>query len=74
MEAPKDACIPEIPERRGSYLAISVFRGGVLRERLNLHIDEAGNQDLSEGLYLAAVVLHEHAVDIEGPRETDSRI
>lgn len=38
-----------------------------MRERLNLHIDEAGNQDLSEGLYLVAVVLHEHAVDIERP-------
>lgn len=38
-----------------------------MRERLNLHIDEAGNQDLSEGLYLVAVVLHEHDVDIEAP-------
>lgn len=38
-----------------------------MQERLNLHIDEAGNQDLSEGLYLVAVVLHEHTADIEGP-------
>lgn len=38
-----------------------------MQERLNLHIDEAGNQDLSEGLYLVAVVLHEHAADIEEP-------
>lgn len=36
-----------------------------MRDRLNLHIDEAGSQDLSEGLYLVAVVLHEHDVDIE---------
>ena len=36
-----------------------------MQERRNLHIDEAGNQDLSEGLYLVAVVLHEHNVDIE---------
>lgn len=26
-EAPKDACVPEVPERRGSCLAISVSRG-----------------------------------------------
>ena len=38
-----------------------------MQERLNLHIDEAGNQDLSEGLYLVAVVLHEHAVDVKTP-------
>ncbi|MBQ9001550.1 MAG: hypothetical protein IJ087_06835 [Eggerthellaceae bacterium] len=38
-----------------------------MQERLNLHIDEAGNQDLSEGLYIVAVVLHEHVVDVEGP-------
>lgn len=38
-----------------------------MQERLNLHIDEAGNQDLSEGLYLVAVVLHEHTNDIETP-------
>ncbi len=35
--------------------------------RLNLHIDESGNQDLSEGLYLVAVVLHNHAADIATP-------
>ena len=38
-----------------------------MQERLNLHVDEAGNQDLSEGLYLVAVVLHEHAIDVEEP-------
>ena len=37
-----------------------------MAERLNLHIDETGNQDLSEGRYLVAVVLHEHGADIEG--------
>lgn len=31
-----------------------------MSKRLNLHIDETGNQDLSEGRYLVAVVLHEH--------------
>ena len=36
-----------------------------MQERLNLHIDETGSQDLSEGLYLVAVVLHEHADDVE---------
>lgn len=36
-------------------------------ERLNLHIDEAGNQDLSEGLYLVAVVLHDHKDDVAAP-------
>ncbi len=36
-------------------------------ERLNLHIDEAGNQDLSEGLYLVAVVLHNHDDDVAAP-------
>lgn len=36
-----------------------------MQERLNLHIDEAGCQDLSEGLCLVSVVLHEHNVDIE---------
>lgn len=35
--------------------------------RLNLHIDETGSQDLSEGLYLIAVVLHEHSADIIMP-------
>ena len=38
--------------------------GGNMPNRLNLHIDETGNQDLSEGLYLVAVVLHNHSVDI----------
>ena len=36
-----------------------------MQERLNLHIDEAGNQNLSEGIYLVAVVMHEHDVNIE---------
>lgn len=31
-----------------------------MSKRLNLLIDETGNQDLSEGRYLVAVVLHEH--------------
>lgn len=35
--------------------------------RLNLHIDETGNQDLSEGMYLVSVVLHEHDADIATP-------
>ena len=38
-----------------------------MTNRLNLHIDETGNQDLSEGLYLVAVVLHDHSVDITTP-------
>lgn len=37
--------------------------------RLNLHIDESGNQDLSEGLYLVTVVLHDHSADIAAPIE-----
>lgn len=36
-------------------------------ERLNLHVDESGTQDLAEGLYLVAVVLHEHDADITAP-------
>ena len=50
------------PERRGSYLAVSLA-GGFLR-RLNLHIDETGNQDLSEGSYLVTIVMHDHSDDI----------
>lgn len=38
-----------------------------MTNRLNLHIDESGNQDLSEGLYLVAIVLHDHADDIDAP-------
>lgn len=34
-------------------------------KRLNLHIDETGSQDISENIYLIAVVLHEHTIDIE---------
>ena len=37
-----------------------------MAKRLNLHIDESGNQDLSEGRYLVAVVLHDHSEDIGG--------
>lgn len=36
---------------------------------MNLHIDESGDQDLSEGLCLVAVVLHEHSSDIAAPIE-----
>ena len=35
-----------------------------MSKRLNLHIDESGNQDLCEGRYLVAVVLHEHGACI----------
>lgn len=38
-----------------------------MSERLNLHIDESGNQDLSEGEYLVSVVLHEHSKDVLAP-------
>ncbi len=34
-------------------------------KRLNLHIDESGNQDLSEGRYLLTVVLHDHSEDVD---------
>lgn len=40
-----------------------------MSNRLNLHIDESGNQNLSEGLYLVAVVLHDHTDDIRMPVE-----
>lgn len=36
-----------------------------MANRLNLHIDESGSQDLSEGRYLVAVVLHNHAEGVE---------
>lgn len=36
-------------------------------ERLNLHIDESGSQDLSEGRYYLAVVIHPHSADIKKP-------
>lgn len=39
----------------------------ILANRLNLHIDESGNQDLSEGRYIVAVVLHDHSSDIATP-------
>ena len=38
-----------------------------MANRLNLHIDESGNQDLSEGRYIVAVVLHDHSSDIATP-------
>lgn len=40
-----------------------------MTKRLNLHIDETGTQDLSEGLYLVAVVLHDHSEDVMTPIE-----
>ena len=36
-----------------------------MAKRLNLHIDESGNQDLSEGRYLLTVVLHDHSEDVD---------
>lgn len=41
-----------------------------MAKRLNLHIDESGNQGLSEGRYLIAVVLHDH---FEGVDEAIAR-
>lgn len=38
-----------------------------MANRLNLHVDESGNQDLSEGRYIVAVVLHDHSSDIATP-------
>lgn len=38
-----------------------------MSERLNLHIDESGSQNLSEGLYIVALVIHEHSADITTP-------
>ncbi len=35
--------------------------------RLNLHIDESGSQDFSEGRYIVAVVLHDHSANIANP-------
>ncbi len=55
----------QVSEWRGSHLAILVY-GGSISERLNLHIDETGNQDLSEDRHFVAVILHEHGGDIEG--------
>lgn len=44
-------------------------------KRLNLHVDETGSQDLSEGIYLVAVVLHEHSADIAKPiQEYEKRL
>ena len=36
-----------------------------MTNRLNLHLDESGSQDLSEGRYIVAVVLHDHSEDID---------
>ena len=56
---------PEVPNRRGSYLAFFVWEEfAPVSKRLNLHIDETGSQDLSEGVYMIAVVLHPHEDDI----------
>ena len=38
-----------------------------MTNRLNLHIDESGNQNLSEGLYIVTVVLHNHAKNVSAP-------
>ena len=56
----------QIGEVRTSHF---LFRRPVLSGRLNLHIDESGGQDLSEGLCLVAVVLHEHSADVSAPIE-----
>lgn len=46
-----------------------------MAKRLNLHIDESGNQDLSEGRYLVAVVLHNHSESIdEAVRRYETRL
>ena len=56
---------PEVSERRGAYLAFLRIDGNRMANRLNLHIDESGSQDLSEGRYIVAVVLHKHAEGVE---------
>lgn len=40
-----------------------------MANRLNLHIDESGNQTLSEGRYLVVVVLHDHSQSIDAAIE-----
>ncbi|WP_160213317.1 hypothetical protein [Adlercreutzia aquisgranensis] len=46
-----------------------------MAKRLNLHIDETGSQDLSEGLYLITVLLHDHADDVVIPiKEYERRL
>lgn len=44
-----------------------------MANRLNLHVDETGSQDLSENLYLVSVVLHEHSADVVTPIEEYER-
>lgn len=44
---------------RGTYLAISFFWRLILPGRLNLHIDESGDQDLSEGPYPITAALRD---------------
>lgn len=68
INAPNRHFALQVSERRGSYLAYFIY-GGILANRLNLHIDETGNQNLSEGIYLVAVVLHDHSTDIATPIE-----
>ncbi len=36
-----------------------------MNARLNLHIDESGSQNLSEGRYLVAVVMHDHSENVD---------
>lgn len=52
---------------RTSPFSSRAIGGAHVMNRLNLHIDESGNQDLSEGMYLVTVVLHEHEDDVEMP-------
>lgn len=35
-----------------------------MASRLNMHIDESGNQDLLEGIYIVTVVLHDHSDNV----------
>ena len=59
------ARVLQVSEWRGTYFAILVYRGSI-SDRLNLRIDETGNQDLSKDRYFVAVILYEHDADIEG--------
>lgn len=46
-----------------------------MSDRLNLHIDESGTQNLAEGIYLVSVVLYNHAEDVAEPiRKYDERL
>lgn len=55
----------EVSDWRGTYLAFFHINGDHMANRLNLHVDESGNQTLSEGRYLIAVVLHDHSQSVE---------